>query len=83
MNSAVPSLFGLLGRYRVIIGLLAVLTILANGLSVAVPRIIAVAIDAYAGGHLVLESMVIELSVVVRLLHVPAAEDLGDADERH
>jgi ATP-binding cassette subfamily B protein len=64
MNSAVPSLFGLLGRYRGIIGLLAVLTIIANGLSVAVPRIIAVAIDAYTGGHLVLESIVIELSVV-------------------
>ena len=40
-----PSLFGLLRRYTGIIVLLVVLTVIASGLSIAVPKIIAIAID--------------------------------------
>ncbi len=38
LNSTSPSLFGLLRRYAGIIILLVVLTIVANALSVAVPK---------------------------------------------
>jgi len=65
-----PGLFGLLARYKGLIGLLVALTIVANGLSVAVPKIIAGAIDTYASGNFVLARFVIEFSVVAVLIFV-------------
>ena len=41
------SLFSLLGSYAGIIGLLVALTLLSNGLSLVVPKLIASAIDTF------------------------------------
>ncbi len=65
-----PGLFGLLRRYVGIIVLLVVLTIIANALSVAVPKIIAVAIDTYANGNFVIGKLIIEFSSVAALIFV-------------
>ncbi len=65
-----PSLTKLVSRYSGIISILVVLTILASGLSVAVPKIIAVAIDTYSKGSFSLESLVIEFSIVAFLIFV-------------
>ena len=63
-SSTSPSLFGLMQRYWGIITLLIVLTIVANALSVAVPRIIAGAIDTYAAGSFSLEKIIVEFLAV-------------------
>lgn len=65
-----PSLFGLLKRYAGIISALIILTIIANALSVSVPRIIAAAIDTYMNGHFSITGFVIELSVVAFFIFV-------------
>src|SRR5437868_1289235 len=59
-----PNLWALLKPYRPLVALLAVLTIAGNALNLAVPKIVARAIDAYTQGQLVLRPVVIELSVV-------------------
>lgn len=64
LNSTSPSLFGLLRRYAGIIILLVVLTIVANALSVAVPKIIALAIDTYAKGNFLMVKLAGEFSLV-------------------
>jgi ATP-binding cassette subfamily B protein len=48
----------------VIIAVLVILTIAANALNLLVPKIIAHAIDTFAGGHFVLSSLVTEFSLV-------------------
>jgi len=62
------SLFSLLRPYAGLIVLLVVLTILANGLNLAVPKIIAGAIDTYAGGNFVFSSLIIEFTFVAVLI---------------
>ncbi|HXD72775.1 MAG TPA: ABC transporter ATP-binding protein [Vicinamibacterales bacterium] len=59
-----PNLLALLRPYRPLVALLAVLTIVGNALNLAVPKIVARAIDAYTQGQLVLRPVVIELSAV-------------------
>jgi ATP-binding cassette, subfamily B, bacterial len=59
-----PNLLALLQPYRPLVGLLAALTIVGNALNLAVPKIVARAIDAYTQGQLVLRPVVIELSAV-------------------
>ncbi len=59
-----PNLLALLKPYRPLVALLALLTIFGNALNLAVPKIVARAIDAYTQGHLVLRPVVIELSAV-------------------
>src|SRR3954464_1499340 len=59
-----PNLLALLQPYRPLVVLLAVLTIVGNALNLAVPKIVARAIDAYTQGQLVLRPVVIELSAV-------------------
>jgi len=65
-NKNVPasSLSGLLRRYAKAIGLLVVLTVVANGLAVAIPKMIAAAIDAQAHGGFSIERLLIEFSAV-------------------
>ncbi|MEI7750323.1 MAG: ABC transporter ATP-binding protein [Candidatus Moraniibacteriota bacterium] len=63
-----PGLFGLLAGYKGMIGLLVALTIVANALSVAVPKIIAGAIDTYANGNFILTRFVLEFFVVAILI---------------
>ncbi len=64
INSQAPSLFGLLWRYAGVITVLVVLTIIANALSVAVPRIISGAIDTYASGNFLIKKLILEFSLV-------------------
>jgi len=59
-----PNLLALLQPYRPLVALLAVLTIVGNALNLAVPKIVARAIDADTQGQLVLRPVVIELSAV-------------------
>ncbi len=67
-ETATPSLFGLLRRYMGIIILLVVLTIIANALSISVPKIISSAIDGYTKGNFLIKNLVIEFSVVAFLI---------------
>ena len=65
-----PSLTKLIYRYIGIIGILVVLTITASGLSVAVPKIISIAIDTYTKGSFSIKSLVIEFSIVAFLIFI-------------
>jgi ATP-binding cassette subfamily B protein len=69
-KTAVPSLFGLLGKYKGIIAVLALLTVIANGLSISVPKIISGAIDSYAGGNFLITNLIIEFSIVAFFIFV-------------
>jgi ATP-binding cassette, subfamily B, bacterial len=57
-------LLGLLKPYRLLVSILAVLTILGNGLNLVVPKIISRAIDNYAQGQFVLGTVAVELFAV-------------------
>ena len=59
-----PSLFGLLRPYRGWIALLSVLTVVASGLGLAVPQVIAHAIDTFAAGRLQIGPTVAALSAL-------------------
>jgi ATP-binding cassette, subfamily B, bacterial len=59
-----PSLIPLLKPYRAIIAAIIGLTIAANGLNLAVPRLIARGIDTFADQRLVLGTLVIEFVAV-------------------
>jgi len=56
-----PSLFPLLAPYRGLVAAIVGLTIAANGLNLAVPRLIARGVDAYASGQLVAATLITEL----------------------
>ena len=62
------SLFGVLKPYAGIVTLLVVLTVIVSALSLAVPQLIAKAIDAFGTGTLVLRRVVIEFSAVAVLI---------------
>lgn len=60
------SLFSLLKPYRLLIGVLVVLTVLGNALNLTLPKIIAAGIDSFAGQHYVLSNTLLEfLSVSI------------------
>ena len=59
-----PGLFSLLAPYKWLVGGLAVLTMLGNALNLVLPKIIANGIDAYTGGHFVMQTVIFEFSVV-------------------
>lgn len=69
-NSPAPSLFGLLQKYKGLIGLLIILTIIANALSLSIPKIISTAIDTYRSGHFVIINLVIEFSIIAILIFI-------------
>lgn len=69
-NSPAPSLFGLLRRYAGIISMLIALTIVANALSISVPKIIAGAIDTYTSGNFFITHLIVEFSVIAFLIFV-------------
>lgn len=58
------SVFSLVRPYKGQIGLLVALTVVANGLNLLVPKIVADGIDAYAGGTFRMTSVLVEFSVV-------------------
>jgi ATP-binding cassette subfamily B protein len=59
-----PSLFGLLKPYTFLIGLLVVLTIISNALSLVVPKLMAAAIDDYIKLHAVSNLLLAEFTAV-------------------
>ena len=63
-NSQQPSIYGLLRPYTFLIVLLVVLTIGANALNLAVPQIMARAIDTFASGHFSIAGLLVEFSLV-------------------
>ena len=65
-----PSLTKLIYRYVGVIGVLVILTIIASALSVAVPKIISVAIDTYTRGSFSIKVLVTEFSVVAFLIFI-------------
>lgn len=69
-NVLASGLFGLLRRYVGGIFALGILTIIANGLSISIPKIIANAIDTYSGGGFPLVHLLIEFSVVALLVFI-------------
>lgn len=58
------TLFSLVGGYKPQIALLVSLTVIANGLSLVVPKIIADGIDAYVGGRFATGTVLAEFAVV-------------------
>jgi ATP-binding cassette subfamily B protein len=60
----------LLKPYRPLVATLAALTITANALTLAVPKIIARSIDAYSQGTFVLSSVVTQFSLVALLVFI-------------
>lgn len=64
------NIFRLLGKYTGVIFLLVFLTIVANGLSIAVPKIIARAIDSYTGGNFVFGNLIIEFLIIAFLIFI-------------
>jgi len=69
-GQAAPGLFGLLRRYLRLIGLLTALTVVASGISVAVPKMISVAIDTYSSGSFFVKHLVLEFSIVAALVFI-------------
>lgn len=69
-NLPAKNLFAMLFRYTGIIILLVVLTIIANALTLAVPKIISIAIDTYANGFFSIENLVIEFSIIAILIFI-------------
>ena len=67
---ATPSLYSLLRPYVGLIILLVVLTIAANALNLAVPQIIANAIDTYTGSTFVFSHLIIEFSLAALFIFI-------------
>ncbi len=57
-------LFSVLRPYRGMVALLVLLTVASNALNLAVPTLIAKAIDAYSAGRFVADSVLLEFSLV-------------------
>ncbi|HVM73276.1 MAG TPA: ABC transporter ATP-binding protein [Candidatus Paceibacterota bacterium] len=68
-----PSLYGLLRPYTVLIILLVLLTVGGNALNLAVPHIMAKAIDTYGGGNFRLENLIVEFSLVALFIFILTA----------
>jgi len=58
------NIFGLLKSYKLLIALLIISTLVANGLNLVVPKIISSAIDTYTNGNFVLNKIIIEFFLV-------------------
>jgi ATP-binding cassette, subfamily B, bacterial len=65
-----PGLMLLLKPYKMLVAMLVVLTIVANGLNLVVPKLISHAIDAYTQGHFVLNTVILQFLVVAALVFV-------------
>jgi len=70
MKRKETNLFSLLRKYAGIIVLLIILTVIANGLSISIPKIIANAIDDYTGGKFVIQNLIIEFLVIAIFIFV-------------
>ena len=65
-----PSLFSLLGPYKGFIALLVLLTVAGNALNLAIPKIIANAIDGFVRGDFALQPMLIAFLAVSAAIFV-------------
>lgn len=65
-----PSVFGLLKNYVGLTAWLVILTVVASGLSIAVPKIIASAIDDFTKGNFLISHLVVEFSLVAILIFI-------------
>ena len=64
------TLMEVLQPYIFSVVILVILTIIANGLSLAVPKIIASSIDAYTAGHFILNAVLIKFLIIAVLILV-------------
>ena len=64
------NLFGVLKPYAFSVVVLVMLTIIANALSLSVPKIIAGAIDSYGVGGFVIKSVIIKFSIIAALIFI-------------
>jgi len=67
---AKPGIMSVLRPYRGLVALLILLALLSNALNLVLPRMIAKAIDAYTGGTLVMNTLIIEFSIAAVLIFV-------------
>jgi len=65
-----PNLFSLLKPYKWLVFFLVLLTVLANGLNLFVPKIISNAIDTFTKGNFNLNNLVITFSIVSILIFI-------------
>jgi ATP-binding cassette, subfamily B, bacterial len=65
-----PGLMLLLKPYKLLVAMLVVLTIVANGLNLVVPKLMSHAIDAYTQGRFVLNTVILQFLVVAALVFV-------------
>jgi ATP-binding cassette subfamily B protein len=70
VNSPQGGLFGLLKPYWMIIGLIIILTILASGLNLLIPRIIANTIDTYMNSSFIMNNLIIEFSIIAIFIFI-------------
>jgi ATP-binding cassette subfamily B protein len=70
MKKKGPNIYAVLAPYRGLIILLVLFTLLANGLNLLVPKIIANSIDAYTKHTFVMSPLLIEFSLVTVLVFV-------------
>lgn len=69
-NTPSLGLFDLLKPYWMIIGLIIILTILASGLNLIIPKIIANAIDTYMSSSFIMINLIIEFSIIAILIFI-------------
>jgi ATP-binding cassette subfamily B protein len=67
---AKPGIMSVLQPYRGMVALLIFLALLSNALNLVLPHMIAKAIDAYTGGTLVINTLIIEFSIAAVLIFV-------------
>ena len=65
-----PNIMSVLKPYRGMVGLLLLLALLSNALNLVLPRMIAKAIDAYTGGTLVINTLLIEFSLAAVFIFI-------------
>ncbi len=70
IKSPEASLFALLKPYKFFIALLVLLTVVSNGLNLAVPQIISHAIDSYSKGNFVIANVILEFFLVALFIFI-------------
>src|SRR5260370_33601858 len=70
VNAKKPNMFAMVFGYKKFVGFLLLFTILANFIGLLSPKIIAQGIDAYTKGTLVIQSLLLEFSLVAIFVFV-------------
>jgi ATP-binding cassette subfamily B protein len=69
-SSYSPSLFAMLGKYKLAIASLVILTIIANALSLSLPKIISDAIDTYSVGNYIFVDFALKFGAISVLIFI-------------